>query len=192
MNTQRLWIAFDCETTGFLPEGHLIEIAAILFTHDGDQIDEFHSLVAPPTEIPEFIRGLTGISTEMVEDANAASKVLQEFASWLHPLATIIAHNVAFDIGILAKEMPVLIEGIPNLAVDSLRIARTLGVFQNNKLKTIGNALRSDQAEYHRAMTDAHVVKDLLLYSIKHGLEFTHPKLFQGRSLQSVLDDSKQ
>jgi DNA polymerase III epsilon subunit-like protein len=61
--SKRQWVAFDCETTGFLPTGRLIEISAMLFDESGTILDEFHALISPPVAIPQFITDLTGIST---------------------------------------------------------------------------------------------------------------------------------
>ena len=188
MRIENLWVAFDCETTGFPPTGRLIEISAILFTNRGRVLDEFHSLVAPPVGVPAFITEITGISSDMLVGAEPASVVLRRFVSWLNPTALLIAHNATFDIRILAGELPTIVGEVSNSVVDSLPIARTLGIFQNNRLETIGNCLCPELSGYHRSAVDSQIVKHLLLHALECQIDVVHPNLFRGKSLPAILN----
>tara|TARA_R110002072_G_scaffold302354_1_gene484874 strand:- start:51246 stop:51824 length:579 start_codon:yes stop_codon:yes gene_type:complete len=184
----RLWIAFDCETTGFPPIGRLIEISAILFNDSGKVLDEFHAFVFPPVAVPSFITRLTGITSEMLTDAESASVVLGKFVGWLNPQATLVAHNALFDVRILVREEPAVIGAISNPIIDSLPIAKTLGCFPNNKLETIGAYLCPEVSGYHRAAADSQIVIKLLLHAIDCRIDVEYPELFSGQSLRSMLD----
>jgi DNA polymerase III subunit epsilon len=64
-----MYAIVDIETTGGYAENHRITEIAI-YHHDGVQItDSFHTLVNPGRNIPFYITGLTGITTEMVLSA---------------------------------------------------------------------------------------------------------------------------
>ncbi len=64
-----MYAIVDIETTGGYAENHRITEVAI-YHHDGMQItDAFHTLINPGRNIPYYITGLTGITTEMVLEA---------------------------------------------------------------------------------------------------------------------------
>ena len=63
-----MYAIVDIETTGGYAANHRITEVAI-YHHDGIQItDRFHTLINPERNIPYYITGLTGITTEMVLD----------------------------------------------------------------------------------------------------------------------------
>jgi DNA polymerase III epsilon subunit-like protein len=100
----RLWIAIDSETTGILPQARLLEIGAVAFRENGVIEGEFQSLVRPPVVLTEFIVGLTGITQEMIRDAENSATVLKHFLHWLPPCGTLVGHNVAFDLAVIENE----------------------------------------------------------------------------------------
>jgi DNA polymerase-3 subunit epsilon len=123
-----LWVAFDCETTGYLPGARLIEIGAVCFRDDGRVEAEFQEFVQPPVALPAFITRLTGITPWMLCSADDATSVLTRFLRWAPDRGIFVAHDVAFDLAVMANELG----GILNLNVtfvDSLDIARRLGEF---------------------------------------------------------------
>ncbi|MGD9857217.1 MAG: PolC-type DNA polymerase III [Planctomycetaceae bacterium] len=185
--SSNLWIAFDCETTGFLPEARLLEIGAVAFRGDGAIVGEFQRLVQPPCPIPGFITELTGITHALLRDAENAAIVLAEFWSWTPADAILVAHNIGFDLGVLANEQPGQLRPLQR-CVDSLSIARQLGEFSDNRLNTIAVALGfPHDGRRHRAIHDAHVVRSLMLHAVSRGLEVRNPELFRGMPAASVL-----
>lgn len=70
----------DIETTGLSCEkNEIIELSAIR-VRNGIITDKFSSLVKPNGHINSFIKNLTGISNEMVENAPDITSVLPDFA----------------------------------------------------------------------------------------------------------------
>ena len=89
----------DIETTGFSPQRDaIIEIAVIRReTEDGVRRERvLNELVRPAGNIPKRIRELTGITNEMVADADAIDEVLSRVATFVGD-TPIVAHNAHFD-----------------------------------------------------------------------------------------------
>ncbi len=98
-----MYAIVDIETTGGYAENHRITEIAI-YHYDGFQVtDKFHSLINPGRHIPSFITGLTGISTQMVQEAPAFEDLAEEIYSWLKD-RVFVAHNAHFDYSFLKKE----------------------------------------------------------------------------------------
>ncbi|MEZ6043808.1 MAG: 3'-5' exonuclease [Planctomycetaceae bacterium] len=162
------WIAFDCETTGLPPRGRLIELGAIHFNRNQNVISEFHEFAKPPHRLPQFITQLTGIRNEQLRNAPPACDVIDRFVRWLPPDVPLIAHNICFDLQILAIEVPGCDRILSNrLAVDSLTIARSMHEFPNCRLETIAHSLNAASfGKGHRVLTDARVVQALFLHAL--------------------------
>jgi DNA polymerase-3 subunit epsilon len=95
-----MYALVDIETTGgYAANNGITELAIVL--HDGKkQISRFETLVNPLVPIPPYIRALTGITDEMVQDA----PTFEEVSSELHSLLegnVFVAHNVNFDYSFL-------------------------------------------------------------------------------------------
>ena len=89
----------DVETTGLSPERDaIIEIAAIrkVVRTGLAQEEEFTELVRPPGNIPKAVREKTGITNELVMDADTIDQVLPRVAAFVGD-ARIVAHNAHFD-----------------------------------------------------------------------------------------------
>lgn len=98
-----MYAIVDIETTGGYAESHRITEIAI-YHFDGMQVtDKYHTLINPGRRIPTFITGLTGITTEMVQDAPAFEDVAEEIFSRLKD-RVFVAHNAHFDYSFLKKE----------------------------------------------------------------------------------------
>lgn len=98
-----MYAIVDLETTGGYAENHRITEIAICF-HDGIQItDTFHTLINPGRNIPYYITGLTGITTEMVFSAPSFKQVAAEVFQRLEG-KVFVAHNAHFDYSFLKKE----------------------------------------------------------------------------------------
>lgn len=179
MTRPKLWVAFDCESTGFPPQGRLIEIAAVAFFPDGTEpFLPFQQFVRPPVPIPDEITELTGLTNDKVQHADSAVEVLSQFRQWLPASATAVAHNLPFDLAILATEHAVFARELSRQAVDSLPIARVLGEFPNHRLTTIARTLGLSAEGSHRALADARLVKQLVLHAFQRGLPAVCPELF--------------
>lgn len=99
-----MYAIVDIETTGGYAAHHRVTEIAI-YHHDGVQItDQFHSLINPGRRVPDFITGLTGITTEMVRDAPTFTELAKEIYNWLKG-RIFIAHNAHFDYSFIKKEL---------------------------------------------------------------------------------------
>jgi len=97
------YVVVDIETTGGSPKSSKItEIA--LYKTDGAQIlDEYITLINPEIPIPEFIVRLTGINDKMVETAPKFYEVAKKIIEFTQD-CIFVAHNVAFDYGMIRGE----------------------------------------------------------------------------------------
>jgi len=94
------FVALDFETTGLQFEtDRIIEVAAILFK-DGEPAERFTTLINPGIPIPKLIEEITGITNDMVADAPAESKIVDDLFKFIgeYPL---VAHNTPFDLSFL-------------------------------------------------------------------------------------------
>ena len=96
----------DIETTGFHTERDaIIEVAAIKVDMTDTEwvTDEFQAFVRPPRNIPGKISELTGITNEMVANADAIDRVIPELKAFLGN-RVLVAHNASFDRRFLEKK----------------------------------------------------------------------------------------
>ena len=99
-----MYAIVDIETTGGYAANHRITEVAI-YLHDGMHItDRFHTLINPERNIPYYITGLTGITTEMVLEAPSFKEVAQDIFKRLDG-KIFVAHNAHFDYSFLKKEL---------------------------------------------------------------------------------------
>jgi DNA polymerase III subunit epsilon len=150
-----MYAIVDIETTGGYAANHRITEIAI-FHHDGLNItDTFHTLINPGRNIPHYITGLTGISTEMVFSAPTFEQVAKDIHQKLDG-KVFVAHNAHFDFSFLKKEFEQvginwqskklctvrlsrkIIPGLRSYSLGSL--AESLGVVINNRHRAGGDA----------------------------------------------------
>lgn len=98
-----MYAIVDIETTGGYAADHRITEIAI-YHHNGIEVtDHFHTLINPGRNIPYYITGLTGITTEMVMDAPPFEEVADDIYRLLEG-KVFVAHNAHFDYSFLKKE----------------------------------------------------------------------------------------
>lgn len=158
-----LWVAIDCETTGF-PPCRVIEVAGVLFCQNGVVLSEFDRLARPSISIPAHITELTGITDRMVQNERSAKAVICDLFDWIPDRAILVGHNIQFDLEVMRSEFPEMTTGNERLCVDTLELARSIGAFSDNRLATICQELFADQMPHmHRGLNDAKVVCRFLL-----------------------------
>ena len=97
------YVIVDIETTGGSPKDSKITEIAI-YKHNGKEIiDEFETLVNPEIPIPLFISNLTGISDDMVVNSPRFYEIAKDIVEFTKE-CIFVAHNVAFDYGIIRSE----------------------------------------------------------------------------------------
>lgn len=156
------WVAFDLETTGLGPRARPVEIGARRFRADGG-IEDFSMLVDPGVPIPAEVVAIHGITDEMVRDAPGVEPAMERFFTFAED-AALVAHNAAFDTGVLASNAERLGMPLPaSLVYDSVRMARRLVPnLWSYRLSAIVRALDLERATFHRAHADAVMVGALV------------------------------
>lgn len=156
------YIVLDIETTGTKPlESDIIEIGAV-YIENNEVKGKFNELVKPNEIISEYITSITGITNEMVEDAEPLEIVLPKFLDFCkdHPL---IGHNIeVFDYRMLKVKATRLGLTLENDTLDTLIIARKmLWNLPSRKLGDLCTHYGIDLLNAHRAYDDAHATFEL-------------------------------
>ncbi|QHV98998.1 3'-5' exonuclease [Spirosoma endbachense] len=168
-----MYCIVDVETTGGVKgPTRLTEIA--IFRHDGLQVvDSFHSLVNPECPIPPFIRHLTGISDEMVQEAPLFADIAEQVLRITHD-AVFVAHNVGFDFNFIKKELEWLGYDYFRRTLCTVRTSRKVFPgFPSYSLGKLCNSLSIPLNNRHRAQGDAAATVrlfEMLLQHDAHGL----------------------
>jgi DNA polymerase III subunit epsilon len=151
------FVVIDTETTGLRPgPDRVIEIAAVR-VRGGVSVGAFQTLLNPQRSIPPFIIRFTGISPEMVQDAPTSEAIFPEFLQFIEG-ATLVGHNLGFDLNFLAHEARLLRRSFPVDGFDTIPLARRLlPGLKRFKLDYVADHLHISTVQRHRAMGDAKV-----------------------------------
>lgn len=150
------FIAFDLETTGFLPGvDRIVEIGAVRFVN-GEVDAIFSTLVDPMIPMPEAASKVNGITDEMLKGKPKIEDLLEAFADFC-AADFLVAHNAAFDTQFLVKDIEKFELKAPSgVILDSLPIARKVFPgLANYKLGTLVQHLSIPGSGFHRAEEDA-------------------------------------
>jgi DNA polymerase-3 subunit epsilon len=161
-----MYAIVDIETTGGYAANHRITEIAI-YHHDGMQItDQYHTLLNPGRNIPFYITGLTGITSEMVLDAPSFEEIAEDLFNLLEG-KVFVAHNAHFDYSFLKREFE--LSGINWNAkkLCTVRLSRKIiPGLKSYSLGTLSESLGIAITNRHRAGGDASAtakIFDLLL-----------------------------
>jgi DNA polymerase III subunit epsilon len=173
-----MYAIVDIETTGGYAANHRITEIAIYY-HDGLQItDTYHTLVNPGRNIPYYITGLTGITSEMVISAPTFKEIAEEIHRRLDG-KVFVAHNAHFDYSFLKKEFEQagiqwhsrklctvrlsrkIIPGLRSYSLGSL--AESLGIEITNRHRAGGDAAATVKIfdQLLQRDRDSHILKAL-------------------------------
>ena len=144
----------DIETTGGSNGNFVTEFACFQLIN-GEIRDNFSSLVKPPVAIPPFIQKLTGITHEMVQDAPTFEEIAPQIFDFIKG-TTFVAHNVAFDYGVLKSAFARANITFNQDRLCSIQLARK--VFPKERSYSLGKLCRSLKIPLenrHRAYGDA-------------------------------------
>jgi DNA polymerase-3 subunit epsilon len=161
-----IYAVTDIETTGSHAAGNsIIEIAVVLF--DGERVlQEFSTLVDPGVDVPPYITGLTGITTDMLAGAPTFSAIADQLEEVFEG-AVFVAHNVGFDFSFIRAEFAAIGRNWNPPRLCSMRMARKAFPGQSsyglNKICS-WMGLRNEQA--HRALSDARVSAEIMRRSL--------------------------
>lgn len=157
------FVVIDTETTGLRPgPDRVIEVACVR-VRGGEVIDTFQSLINPGRRIPPFIAQFTGITSEMVSDAPTAKEIMPDVMAFIGD-ATVVGHNVGFDIGFLSYEAQLIGRAFPPDGLDTIPLARRFCPgLKRFKLDMVATHLNVQTHNRHRALGDATVTAAVFL-----------------------------
>jgi DNA polymerase III epsilon subunit family exonuclease len=149
-------VSLDLEATNGNPKTEdIIEIGAVKLSPAGRE--EFQSLVKPERPLMPFVSKLTGITTDMLEDAPKVHDALERFRVFLGD-ATLVVQNASFDIALLTREFGKLSYKLHNSVVDTVNLAQAaLPGKRKRGLDTLGKLYNVPQGQRHRALDDAKI-----------------------------------
>ena len=177
-------LGFDLETTGFNPrQDRVVQFALVGSDSDGSQLS-LQSLVNPGCRIPVESSNVHGIFDGDVRDARSFGEHLNSICEMIEG-AIIVGHNViAFDWRFLEMECIRIGREVPSplALVDTLELARTLGVPRGHKLGVLCERFGISLERSHSADADAGATL-LLLWKFM----VTFPEKFEGEA-RDVLD----
>lgn len=162
----------DLETTGLDPNYDNIIEVAILKVKNNEITNKYQSLIQPnshyidddtkkPIYVDSYIEDLTGITSEMLEDAPKIKDVLPEIIEFIGD-DIIFGHNVNFDINFLYDEIESYSgQELNNDFFDLLKISRrALKELKHHRLKDLSTYFNYEYKP-HRAMSDCQATYDI-------------------------------
>ncbi|MBR4943817.1 MAG: 3'-5' exoribonuclease [Peptococcaceae bacterium] len=153
------FVCLDTETTGLDESAEIIEIGMVKVI-DGQIADRYSQLIKPHHPIPETITQLTSIDDDLVADQPHWADVEQAVLDFIGDY-TLVAHNVAFDRGMLENHLGRV---LPNPWVDTHDMAKIfVPTLTSYKLISIAGALGIGGDGFHRALQDADITAQVLL-----------------------------
>ena len=152
------YVLLDLETTGSTPlSDRITEIALIRFDA-GVEVARWQTLVNPETTIPFYIRQLTGISNEMVEDAPTFRQVAAQLLDYLDG-SVLCAHNARFDHGFLKNAFRSLDMDLRLRVLCTVKLSRKLyPEHRSHSLDSIISRHGLTCRARHRAMGDVEMM----------------------------------
>ncbi len=152
------FVVFDIETTGLSPTScGITEIGAVLVMN-GKVLDRFSTFVNPGMPIPENIVELTGITDDMVADADPIEIVLPKFLGFIGD-RMLVAHNAAFDTGFIRQACERLHLPFENPYLDTVALSRFMNPdLKKHKLDVLAKYYNIGDFNHHRACDDAEML----------------------------------
>ena len=182
-----MYAIVDIETTGGYADHHRITEIAI-YHHDGLQItDQYHTLLNPGRKIPQFITGLTGITSRMVEEAPAFETVAEEIMGWLKD-RIFVAHNAHFDFSFLKKEFEGVGINWQTKKLCTVRLSRKIiPGLESYSLGRLAESLGIKIPDRHRAGGDAKATARIFSLLLQRDQDGVIAKALKRNSGETIL-----
>jgi len=173
-------LLFDTETTGFLKpdiadltgQPHIIEIAMIKVDAKYKITDQYEALLKPGAPLDEELhKRITGLTNADLADKPTFIELVDELAAFVLGEEKIVAHNAAFDMGMLVVELRRIGREFvfPYPPVQICTVERTKHI-KGHRLKLVDLyelKLKKKLKQEHRAMSDVmalyEIVKEMKL-----------------------------
>ncbi len=159
------YCVIDIETTGLSPNcDSIIEVAAIRYQNH-QIVDTFSSLIKPDDfdeefsengwYLYDFITELTGITDDMLKNAEKTGKVLSKYRDFIGN-NILVGHNVNFDINFLYDNFKYYLNyNFTNNFIDTMRISRRIiPDLPHHRLQDLVKFFNIDYSNAHRAAKD--------------------------------------
>lgn len=182
-----MYAVVDIETTGAYSQNDgITEIGAVIT--DGKKIlDEFHTLLNPKEEIPQFITSLTGITNEMLVDAPYFEEIEQALFDFLQG-QIFVAHNVQFDYNFIRNAFERQGRAYNAKRLCTVRLSRKIFTeAPGHSLGKITNYLGIKNTAPHRALGDARATTELLFEIIKRDDKGVMDSYLKSNSHETIL-----
>ena len=182
-----MYAIVDIETTGGYADNHRITEIAI-YHYDGLQIKNvFHSLLNPGRKVPQFITGLTGITSKMVEEAPEFSEMADEIFSHLKD-RVFVAHNAHFDYSFIKKEFETIGVNWQTKKLCTVRLARKIiPGLESYSLGRLAESLGIKIPDRHRAGGDAQATAKIFDVLVKRDNSGVITKALKRNSGETIL-----
>ncbi len=162
-------IILDTETTG-IGEGHrIVEIGCLELIERKPTGRTFHVYLHPQRAIDPEAQRVHGISIEWLEEQKAPKfgQIVDEFRQFIAG-AELVAHNAAFDIGMMDYEFSLLGQSKTTeicTVLDTLALARDLFPGSRHSLDALCKRFEIDNShrKLHGALLDAEILVDVYL-----------------------------
>jgi DNA polymerase-3 subunit epsilon len=156
-----MYAIVDIETTGGHANANGITEVAICL-HDGKKVTQRYStLVNPKRDIPVYIRALTGITNEMVQEAPPFDEVAADIYHLLHG-KIFVAHNVNFDYSFIKFHLAAAGYDLQCNKLCTVRLGRKIMPgLPSYGLGKLCHYLGIENDSRHRAMGDAEATSTL-------------------------------
>lgn len=163
-----MFISFDLEATGLATtEDRIVEIGAVRFDETGAVVASFDQLVRSDRQSGHKAWAVHRINQDRLDQAQPTAQVLAEFGAFLGEPAdvTLLAHNAAFDAGLLGAEL--IRSGLPlpaSRVIDTLAWARrSWPGLRTYRLSALAQSIGVRPVDHHRALVDSDLVRLLFL-----------------------------
>jgi DNA polymerase III subunit epsilon len=150
----------DFETTGLeYTENQVIEVGAVKYDSDLEPLETYHTMVKlnEGQELSDFIKNLTGIKEEDLEDGITEQGALKQLKTFIGD-SIVVAQFASFDLGYLSKVHK------PEYFICTRSMAQLLRPNEKASLKDLVVRYGVELNDAHRAFADVQATAEVFRY----------------------------